>query len=258
MRIMSVMRCAAVLRVGACLACLAAAVAVAGEEAERPRCSLSLDLASKYVTRGLMVNEDPVLQPEVGLSWHGFKASFWGNYDFTDYNRRDNEFEELDWQLSYERTFCDLVTVEGGVIWYKYPGSGDDSKEVFVLATFDNWLLTPGIGVYYDFDEANGVYVNPTVEHTFELCGPLSLTFSGGIGWGNRNFNEYNMGLYENGFTDATAELYLEYQPMDWLGTGPFVAWTQVLDHELEDSLEADPDYHSSQCWFGWRLTAEF
>ena len=70
--------------------------------------------------------------------------------------------------------------------------------------------------------------------------------------------NAYNMGVDENGFTDATAELYLEYKPREWLGTGPFVAFTQILDGALEDGVEDDTDTHSSQCWFGWRLTAEF
>ena len=230
-------------------------------DTNRPEFEAGADFASKYYWRGLTINNDPVMFSWLNASWKGFTASVWDAYDFTNYNDRRDNIEEVDYSLSYSHDL-DLgfqpLTLEGGMVWYSYPNTGPQTGEFFASATFAELLLSPGITVFYDFVKANGFYLNPTLEHSFGLSENLKLTLKGGVGYGTSNYNAYNMGCRENAFTDVTGEMSLNYQPLEWLTLSPYVAAGDILDHRVRAGVEADGGSASGQVWVGLRATAGF
>jgi len=230
-------------------------------DTNRPEFEAGADFASKYYWRGLTINNDPVMFSWLNASWQGFTASVWDAYDFTNYNDRRDNIEEVDYSLSYSHDL-DLgfqpLTLEGGMVWYSYPNTGPQTGEFFASATFAELLLSPGITVFYDFVKANGFYLNPTLEHSFGLSENLKLTLKGGVGYGTSNYNAYNMGCRENAFTDVTGEMSLNYQPLEWLTLSPYVAAGDILDHRVRAGVEADGGSASGKVWGGLRATAGF
>jgi uncharacterized protein (TIGR02001 family) len=230
-------------------------------DANRPEFEAEAEFASKYYWRGLTINNDPVMFSSLSASWQGFTASVWDAYDFTNYNNRRDNIEEVDYSLSYSHEL-DLgfqpLTLDGGMVWYTYPNTGPQTGEFFASATFGELALSPGMTVFYDFVKADGFYLNPTLEHSFDLSENLKLTLKGGIGYGTSNYNAYNMGCRENAFTDVTGEMSLNYQPLEWLTLSPYVAAGDILDHRIRDGVEADGGSASGKVWGGLRATAGF
>ena len=228
---------------------------------------VSADVASKYVSRGVAINNDPVLQPRARVCWQGLELSVWGNADFTHANGRKNNFQEVDYTLSYSRAFKELgalktLTLTGGVIFYEFPGTADPTRELFLSASLDELFLKPTLAVYYDFKEADGWYVNPTIEHSVATpWDRAELTLKGGLGWGDANFNAFNMGMAPQhaGFMEVMISATLGIKVTERVKCGPFVAWSGVPDSRIRDAARtADSEGRSSHVWYGLGVSATF
>ena len=95
---------------------------------ENPDASLdvSIDYATKYIWRGQNVNDESVLQPNLGFSAYGFSGSIWANIDLTDGSQtipgNGGEFQEIDYTLDYSNSIPGLEKVgfSVGVIHYLF------------------------------------------------------------------------------------------------------------------------------------------
>ena len=79
-----------------------AAAAGAGEMEENGlplSCGAEAGIYSKYIWRGLEVNDKGVSQPEVWVSLYGFEAGVWGNLELTDTLENKGKFIEVDYSL---------------------------------------------------------------------------------------------------------------------------------------------------------------
>lgn len=164
----------------------------------------AIDFNSKYIWRGIRLDNDPVLQPSFTVSAYGFSANVWGSYDLAgDDNLSSNE---TDTTLSYSYTFEDLsigpialspITVTGGNIYYDFPGTNTYTSEVFAGITY-GCFLSPTVTYYYDYiDESkgggDGNYVALALSHSIPLVKDYGTTLdlSGHVG--------FNSGDYING-----------------------------------------------------------
>lgn len=242
------------------------AVAAADNDANRPVFTLESAYATKYVSRGVLLNDDPVIQSEAAVEWYGFKAAVWGSQDTTGYNDREWTFQEADYTLGYSHTFGDLpviqsLTLGGGWIYYHYPDQAANSQEVYLEASLDDVFLAPAVTVYYDTDDARAFYINPTVSHTFTLIQDrLELELEGGIGWGDARFNRYNFcddSLHE-GFTDITATAELTYTVNENISCGPFLSVSEVLDNAARAAAKNGGENQSDQIWGGFKVGVTF
>lgn len=59
------------------------------------------DFFSKYIRRGQNLNDDPVFQTGINLSYSKLTATIWGNMDLTSINGNGGDFSELDYYLDY-------------------------------------------------------------------------------------------------------------------------------------------------------------
>lgn len=207
-----------------------------------------LDYVSKYVWRGILINDEPVLQPDITASYKGLNANIWGSIDLTDYgyesgdyNNRGNSFQEVDYTLSYSYFFKKL-SLTGGIIWYDFPGTGlDDTKELFISAEM-SVPLSPSLTVDYDYDEAEGFYLESRIEYCFRLSKDVSLGLSAGVGWSDSDYNMYYYQVDESTLSDIGLSAGLYYTANEIFTVTPYIKFSRVLDTDLADAV-ADTEF---------------
>lgn len=212
----------------------------------------SADWVSHYVWRGMLLTDDPVVQPSVTVSAGGLSLNVWGSIDATEVNEdngEDGRLQEVDYTLSYAASPMEGLDLEGGFVWYTF-SSYDSTGEVYGKVTLPCVLLSPSLSAYYDVDEADGWYLNAGVEHSFELSEKLSLILSGGLGWGSNNFHEYYYGeTTHNSESDLLLKATLEYALTDYLTLSVYTGYSELLDGAVE--REAKAAYGDSDVLFG-------
>jgi hypothetical protein len=135
----------------------------------------SVDVLSNYVWRGQKLSNSWVVQPSVGITYGGFGANIWANYDSDskiDEGDGHGEFTETDITLNYSRSI-DKFALSAGYIYYALDGASD-TQELYVSAGYDT-LLKPTLTVYYDFDEGEGAFIVASIGHTVEIAKGYNL-----------------------------------------------------------------------------------
>ncbi|MFH1782058.1 MAG: TorF family putative porin [Candidatus Omnitrophota bacterium] len=159
--------------------------------------SISSDIGffSKYMWRGMKLDDDPVMQPGVYISGYGFEVSVWGNIDMDSDDSLTSE--EVDYAISYSYSIPETpVSLSGGFTYYDFPKADSASREWFVGVSLDT-ILSPSLTLYHDFGEedsggGSGDYLYLGLSHSEPIGdSPVSLDLSGGIG--------YNEELFING-----------------------------------------------------------
>jgi hypothetical protein len=141
-----------------------------------------VDLVSKYVWRGFVLNDNVSIQPNVWGSAYGFTVSAWfqlATEKLSDqlpgeFDEDTGTVEEFDLTVSYARDFGKF-SLEGGLLRYMYPGIDgvDPSNELFLTVGYDYWLA-PSVGVYRDLD-VESTYFELGIGPEFEVAPKLTL-----------------------------------------------------------------------------------
>ena len=200
--------------------------------------TVSADVVTHYVWRGMVLTDDPVLQPALTLSSHGFSLNVWGSVDLTDVNEDDGDslhLQEIDYTASYSASPVEGLDLTGGLTYYTFSGL-DSTAEVFGTVAFSCLPLKPTLSGYYDVDEGEGWYLNAAVAHTFSLTEKLGLTLSGGVGWGDRKYHEFYFGgTSGSAVSDLLLKATLSYALSDSLSVAVYAGYATLLDHEVQD-----------------------
>ena len=197
---------------------------------------LSADLYTKYVWRGILLTDDPVVQPSITLSKGGFSANVWASIDSTDINEGNGaewRTQEIDYTFSYGTTVCDSISLEAGVIFYTFSGF-DSTQEVYASIGFDA-PLSPTLTVYYDFDEVDGFYGTLGVGHDYEVGENLTLSASASLGYADSAYNEAYWGVTDSAFNDLTAGVSATYAFTDSFSMGASAAYVYLVDGDIRD-----------------------
>lgn len=217
-----------------------AASAVYGADA-----SLSLDVASAYVFRGVTFNDGAVLQPglEVG-GLGGLTVGTWGNLDLDDYDGAvaDGQFSEVDLYGSYALP-CKLLDLSIGYTEYMYPmGAGLDASTNAVGVDADREIslsigksagpVALAADIYYGIDGGieKSLYVELSAGTEFEL-GPLGAELGAAVG-----YVEPDEG--ESGFSHFTVSAGLGYGPI-----GASVVYIGQIDDDVLVDVEDGGGY---------------
>jgi len=226
-----------------------------GEEAE-VSASLDVPVLSAYVWRGLVLNDEAVVQPTLTVAKGGFAINWWGNYNLTDNVTGDEyEFSEHDISLSYSAV-CPLtgagMTI--GVVNYDFPnplvdGDGNatlvaDTAEIYLIAAFTDVLLSPTLSVYYDTKEADGFYGSLGISHSLELSEQASLNLAASLGAASEDWGSYYYGVedYDDGLNDWSVSASIPFAVNDSWTVTPGVSYTALLG-DSEDSIDATGFY---------------
>lgn len=230
------------------------------EEVEETECnktlpiwiSASVDINSKYMWRGTIMNDRPVWQPCVCLGYKseeygGIYASVWSSMDLTHKrnviggnSRRNCGMQELDYYLGYTKSF-DSLSIEIGHWWYTYLNDNYDPYNDLVLsAEYDFELVVPGAEVwwsYLDQDQMdNCFWFNFFLKRDFSfLDGAVVVTPKASLGFGDKNHTNNYLGERKVEFTDQTTELKVVYKVTENINIGARIAYTWLPSKTARD-----------------------
>jgi len=122
------------------------------------------DLVSRYIWRGMDINNQSNIQPYISLSYSGLQFGFWGSYGLNHLNSTDENYSlssEIDTWLSYSIPLNNSASITALVTDYYFPSAGI------------------GIGNFNNYDNVNGPGAH-TLEAGLIIDGgesvPLSLS----------------------------------------------------------------------------------
>jgi hypothetical protein len=225
--------CAAVLVLGGAAQCLAQAA----EEEPTFTYGGELEIASRYVWRGLELSDGAVAEPLVWASAYGFTLSGWGNMPLEGTN--SGRFDEADATLQYSAEWGKLK-IEPGVSTYSYMNQEDvpDTVELSLALTYPVGPVELFLEHNVDVSEYSGAYFD-------RLGATWTGTKSGGgftpavqvaLGLGSSKFNEANIGPSVAALNFAMADL-----GVTWEGSGAFYARAHIsLLTTVDETLRAE------------------
>jgi uncharacterized protein (TIGR02001 family) len=235
-------------------------LASAQEEEDRIAFSFGADIASKYVWRGQVLNDEAVLQPTVDLSVNALGGTvgfnWWAVMDMTDINGEVDQLTENDWTISYT-TSLGPVELSAGYIYYYFPQiTGEsDTTEVYVgvsipIISKEKFSLGASVTAYYDIENVRGYYGNIGFEAGVPLSDKWNLSLSAAVGIADDNYNEVYFGVKNDGFNDLTASVGLSCAIDDHSELSLSLTWNDVLDGDLEEAAESSDGYGETNVWF--------
>ena len=192
-----------------------------------------VDLGSDLIEAGADVSYDAGF---VGLSagaWYG---------SVNDSQTIGGNFNELDLYAAVSKELGP-VDLELGYIYYYFPDTPGtvDTQEVYLAASYEiAWGLTASATYYYDFDSANGWYLQPELSWTKEFNDCLALTLSTGVGVADGHNLQarsarLNPGSTADGFQGWFVKAELPWEFREGVTLSPYIKYT-----DADSKLAAD------------------
>ncbi|MFP4473642.1 MAG: hypothetical protein ACLFPX_07265 [Candidatus Omnitrophota bacterium] len=219
--------------------------------------SATMDYYSKYVWRGMLLDDDNVLQPGLEVSVGGLTAGFWASWDIESEDGLNSD--EVDGYLDY--TFdlgalgngLEMVSMSVGHTWYTFPEADLNAQEYYAGLSFDTFL-SPSVTWYHDYSDegsggADGDYIIGSVGYSVPLSEEygISLDLAEEVG--------YNDGYFiagEGGYSLSSVGLSLPLK--EGLDMGLTAAYS-VPFGDLEDD---DDGNHDNEFYYGVSLAFSF
>ena len=150
-----------------------------GEE-DKPTASVSADILSQYIWRGMAYSRSSaVIQPSMTAGWKGFSLNVWGNFD-TDAQppsgpSQGTKWNETDLTFSYTREIYGGLSGSIGGIYYALDGV-DDSFEVYGGLSYAFPWFTVGVTGYREASHYPGWWIQFDLSRNFKLpCWDMSV-----------------------------------------------------------------------------------
>lgn len=229
-----------VLLVAVIIMAACSSAAFAGEDS--PSVNVDLTFGSRYVWRGLILTDDPVLQPSLTIGYKKLSLNVWANNDLTDKGASgESEITELDYTLDYSSS-VDKFSYSLGVIQYTFPDVGEGTTELYGSIGYD-FVVSPTLTLYYDTDEAGGIYANLGLGYSLPLpevaeVSP-SLVLSGSVAYATSNWNEFYYSVDDSAFVDLLLTATLTVPVDNHITVSPYLSYSLLLDSKLEDAANA-------------------
>ncbi len=195
---------------------------------------------SKYIWRGMELNDKGVFQPEAWLSLYDFEVEIWGNLDLTDTLGHKGKITEVDYSASYTYDF-DLLSASLVYVYYDYPNTDEEKTQEIGVELEAGEDLQVGLEAYYDIDQAEGAYIKPSVGYCIDAR-DLLVTPSVGLGWASKKYNEYNFGAYKNSLVDLELTVKGEAELWNGIYLTMTVAYYSLLGSDLRKEVEEGKD----------------
>jgi uncharacterized protein (TIGR02001 family) len=247
------------------LAACALAAVVGATSAQAADATAEVGVFSKYVWRGIIYNDEAVLQPQVDVSAGGFGVTVWDNIDMTDYNERpdeDTQFRssEIDLTLYYNHEFESGLSLGIAVAEYMFAHPADaagTTRDVCLSVSYAG-VVEPTLSVYYDFDEVDDFYASFALAWETEVAPDFTIGLEASVGYGGSDYNEYyfglpvvfeeddpladivndELGVDDPGFVDASATVTFAYQLTEKVSLALIGQYFAIVDSDLKDTAE--------------------
>lgn len=234
-----------------------------------PNTTIGVDLASKYVHRGMVQSENGVLQTTGIIALPAKQdgtiiARVWANQDLSNDtgdawmpDGHAGKFSQIDFNLLYEQRF-DSATVTAGFVSYNLPnglefpfGERGATSEFLVEGRYQlskSFLsLIPLLAIHYDYDEVEGFYIEAGLGHEYRFNEKALLRTDFGLAWmdGDQAWWNYGQADRSSGLADLTLRGAFEYTLQANTIASVFAAYSRVMDSAYRDwfdFIEIDPD----------------
>ena len=197
--------------------------------------SFALDFGNAYIWRGIVLNDDGVMQfgldaspLMVGSVPIGF--SVWGNYDIGDYGGtiQGSEISELDLIVYASLPYG----FEVGYIEYQFPQTEFGDTREFYATWSKEMVVTPTVSFYYDFGEVDSAYSSLDLAYAFPFQGKFSLGVGGLVAVAGKGWGEI-VGGTKGGFYNYDAYATAGYQVSDAFGVQARGGYSGSLDTDV-------------------------
>jgi hypothetical protein len=223
--------------------------------AEAPKLSgsASVDVMSRYVWRGMTLSNKFVVQPSIGITYEGFGANIWGNYD-TDLSKST----EVDYTLSYNFS-VDKLSLGVGYIYYALVGV-PDTQEIYFSVGYDT-ILKPTLTYYQDIQEGKGGFLVASIGHSIELSKDVNLNLGASASY---NFKNAVMGFDRNGnkfnnLYNAEVSASVNIPVSKAIVVTPKAAYSFALSNDAKDAISGfSVDGKKNIFYGGVNLTLSF
>lgn len=226
----------------------------------------SVDILSSYVWRGQKLSHGWVVQPSAGITYGGFGANLWANYDSDSRLDEGNgheghgEFTETDITLNYGYSF-DKLSLSGGYIYYAL-NDAPDTQELYISAGYDV-LLNPTLTVYYDYDEGQGAFIVASIGHSFELSLLKGMNLNLGAS-ASYNIKNKVMGVDKDGndfsnFYNGELSSSLDIPVWKAISVTPKIAYSFPLSGDARNAIRGISDGGKRNIVYGgFNITLSF
>ena len=213
-----------------------------GEDAPEALAGGDLGLYSRYVWRGMVFDDKPVLQTDLWMQIHGISMVFWGNMSLTDESDDfEGQFNEWDVYISFPIKSIEFLTLGAEIDYLSFPSAsgvqGASTAEVSAWLS-GSVLTSPRLQIFWDVWQYHGLYCNFSLSHELKF-GPGLLDLKTGLGWGNDAHNIQAGVVEAGGLLDLqTAAQYLISISKAFSIT-PGILFTSLLQRDIRDSYGA-------------------
>ena len=253
---------------------------VAFEETPIVSAEVSLAFDSKFLSYGLVDNNDPILTPAAALTfcdWVTFGVE--SIFDISHYGKdagygdRAWRYQEIDPGVAISHSFGSQdaewlptrVEFELVYMYESHPKVVDDDTQFFSFAIGlpDIWI-EPVFAYELDVERDHGTYLNLEFGHTFTLIGPseeegddiLDFRMSVAQGWGDgRRIGAYLEDVDRAGLMDTCVKGEFVWTISDGVTLGALVAYSDYLFDSA--ARAASRDYEATGTWKrSWNFVA--
>ena len=262
------------------LAALAASLATVSASAEEVtqeeanyNVSVSADVMSAYVSKGVVGDDEPVLQPEVYVEMpFGFSFDVWANMNLTDANcnwdpKTGGKWSEFDLTLDWTAPIDGPVSLTVGGTYFAYPQAkgdivvateeeaanrkakapADGDYELFVKGSVD-CILQPALEFYHDCQSSGDWYILGKIGHDFDLTDLLGLHLGATVGFVGDDFAERYGSDDGAAFSHAQFDATLGYAVTDAFEVHAKARFSTLIDGDIRDGVK--DSYDDSDCDF--------
>jgi len=259
----------------------APAAATPSDDACKPTATFSADILSQYIFRGVAESKgSAVIQPAATITWNGFSATIWGNFD-TDRNSNNpflplrsgvTKWSETDFTVSYTKEICPNFSILVGNVYYGLQPPlespyGQDEDELFGGVSYAFPWFTVAFTAYgeviHSVDEWFQLDLTKSIPVDC-LCKGATLDFGASFGYLILNHDNNllslagNLGSYSDFHTcQLTADI--KFPINKYVSVSPKVGlWLPLTDSALDYLKASSLDSESTHFYGGVNVTATF
>lgn len=218
--------------------------------------SIEVPVVSGYLFRGLLLNDETVLQPLAMIAAeNGFALYAWANMPMTDQNMFGNDdpgdFSEVDLIVEYTPPFGgDMGTITFGCAQYLYPDptysipaspeagmNAAPTREVYTILALSA-PLSPTLSLYFDADAYDGAfYGNFKLSHDF-VMNKLTVGANASIGYGNEYYQRAYLGYADSAWNDLNFGVSASYAVKESISLSIKAVYSVLMNSNVEDTAE--------------------
>ncbi|MDD5254071.1 MAG: hypothetical protein PHG05_03115 [Candidatus Nanoarchaeia archaeon] len=151
------------------------------QEESKLEISLKTDILTKYVGRGIIFADNPVIQQTAGLSYDNLSVILFGSLG------KERGSTELDGTIEY--SLSKSPNLFAGYTFYKLINQNlEKTQEVYVGIGIDT-SLNPNLVLIHDFDGGKGDYIKLSLNEAFKVK-DINLSAGLAVGYNNHYFRK--------------------------------------------------------------------